>query len=127
MSLVCADCAICAVRAVRAVAVAVLLLPLCSVVTYTSVELEEIEECKPDGSKWKIRDQGSGLHSSIREILQPEQKENLPAMPSPGAQSRPPKSLRVLGRLNSNWPPPSTFSRNDALRRIPWFPMWWSV
>ena len=41
------------------------------------------------------------------------------------SSSRPPKSLRLLGRLNSHFPPPKGFRRADALRRIPWFPSWW--
>jgi len=85
------------------------------IVMYSNLLLEEIVECKPDGSRWE-QDQ-LAVAQDIGTAAEP-----VAAVEGVGP---PPKSAKLLGRLVKHWPPPGSFRRRDVLRRIPWFPIWW--
>ena len=119
------------------------------VVTYSNVELEEIEECLPDGTRWSIgkEDSSSDKGSSSRSSSSSEQGINSSSKGSKGSSSEQDSSsssstekasttaeggkvekrdVRVIAKLISHWPPGGKgFRRRDVVRRIPWFPVWW--
>jgi hypothetical protein len=114
------------------------------VVTYSNVELEEIEECLPDGTRWSIGKEDSSSRSSSSS----EQGINSSSKGSKGSSSEQDSSssssstekasttaeggkvekrdVRVIAKLISHCPPGGKgFRRRDVVRRIPWFPVWW--
>lgn len=92
------------------------------VVTYSNIELDEIVECLPDGSRWDVtleddgaasaRDGDGDSSAAVDELL------------SSGSAAK--RSLTAIAKLSAHWPPGGKgFRRRDVVRRIPWFPVWW--
>ena len=113
--------------------------PSFRVVTYTSLDLVEIEEFLPDGRQWELPDEAetsaaavhthtdgavplpttdddAGTEAVATGVEEPEEGSG---------RDLKARHRTTLARLVHHWPPPKAFRRDQVKRRIPWFPAWW--
>lgn len=94
------------------------------VVTYDSIDMQEVEESFPDGRK------GSDSDRLLRPAAPAPKPRHGPLQRSAeGVQgdAAPPRkqSQRLVSKLSKHWPPGTSFKKGQIRRKIPWFPMWW--
>ena len=94
------------------------------VVTYSNIELEEIVECLPDGSRWDVTVGDDGAAAVCDGDGSSDSSTAVDELLSSGSAAK--RSLTAIAKLTAHWPPGGKgFRRRDVVRRIPWFPVWW--